>query len=71
MNELYVRVNSKCCGYTLCVDVCPEVFALDDSGFAFARESQVAPELHQKVREASDACPEAAIELGAVPYAEA
>ena len=50
---------AKCCGYSLCVDVCPEVFRLDDGGFAVAGPVSVG--LEAKAREAADACPESAI----------
>jgi ferredoxin len=63
VTELFVRVNSKCCGYTLCVDLCPEVFSLDDSGFAVVRDEAVPSELYEKVEEAASSCPEEAIEL--------
>lgn len=52
---------AKCCGYALCTEVCPEVFKLDDAGFAFA--GVVPPGLESKVREAVDACPESAIRV--------
>jgi ferredoxin len=61
MSELYVRVLPNCCGYTLCVDICPEVFQLDDSGFAVAPSGSIDRALHDKVREACEACPQDAI----------
>jgi ferredoxin len=68
MAELYVQVTSKCCGYTICAEICPEVFSLDDSGFAVAIEGPIAPELEANAREATSSCPESAIELGDRPF---
>jgi ferredoxin len=68
MSELYVRVTSKCCGYTLCAEICPEVFSLDESGFAVAGAEAVRDELEAKVNEAVESCPEAAIEVRRGPF---
>ncbi|WP_319457039.1 MULTISPECIES: ferredoxin [unclassified Mycobacterium] len=65
---LYVKVDEyKCCGYTACADVCPEVYKLDDSGFAFVDESPVRPDLEEKAIEGAQACPEGAITTSEEP----
>jgi ferredoxin len=57
-----VRVDpARCSGYTLCNQVAPSVFKLDEWGFAFAERAEVIPGSEDKVREAAAACPEDAI----------
>jgi ferredoxin len=59
---LYVKVDvSKCCGYTTCAEVCPEVYKLDEQGFAYVESEIVPPGLEAKAREGADVCPESAI----------
>jgi ferredoxin len=62
--RLFVTVDlKKCCGYTTCADVCPEVYKLDDDGFAYTEDGRVPLGLEEKARAGADACPEGAIEL--------
>ncbi len=64
MGRVYVKVlNNKCCGYTSCADICPEVFNLDEYGFAFVEDDQApVPEgLAARAIEAAGSCPESAI----------
>jgi ferredoxin len=68
MTELHVRVLPNCCGYTLCVDICPEVFQLDDAGFAVAAAGPIDETLHAKVAEACESCPQDAIETQHSPF---
>lgn len=59
-----VKVTEECISCGACVDICPEVFFLGDDGFAHVREDQAAkPELADKIREASAACPTEAIPI--------
>ncbi len=59
-----VRVDPEVCqGHARCWDICPEVFTLDDDGFASVADPDVPPELEAKVREAANCCPERAIIL--------
>jgi ferredoxin len=69
-NRLYVKViDAKCCGYSMCAAACPEVYKLDDAGFAYV-EQPLAPEgLEDKVREGARACPEKAIVVSEEPFA--
>ena len=62
---LYVKVDaSKCCGYTTCAEVCPELYKLDQQGFAYVESSIVPPGLEAKAREGAAVCPEKAIYAG-------
>jgi ferredoxin len=68
-STLFVRVDAaRCCGYRICAQVCPEVFKLDDQGFAYVEQAAPAAELERRVREAAAACPEDAILLGQEPF---
>ena len=65
---LYVKVDvSKCCGYTTCSEVCPEVYKLDEQGFAYVESDVVPPGLEAKAREGAFMCPEGAIYVGETP----
>jgi ferredoxin len=65
---LYVRVDpSRCCGYTSCAEVSPEVFKLDEQGFAYVDSDVVPPGLGAKAREGAVICPERAIYVGEMP----
>lgn len=55
--------ESLCIGDGICVDICPEVFEMRDDNLAHVINEQPAPELHDKVSEAADACPTGAISL--------
>jgi ferredoxin len=62
---LYVKVDlSRCCGYTSCAEASPELFKLDDQGFAYVDSEVVPPGLETKAREGATICPERAIYVG-------
>jgi ferredoxin len=66
--RLYVKVvDAKCCGYSLCADTSPEVYQLDDDGFAFVEQSLVPEGLEDKARDGARACPEKAIVVSEEP----
>jgi ferredoxin len=66
--RLYVKVvEAKCCGYSLCADASPEVYRLDDGGFAFVEQSLVPEGLEDKAREGARVCPEKAIVVSEDP----
>ena len=46
-----------------CMQICPEVFEVRTDGFLYFLQEEPGEELHDKVREAADLCPTAAIEL--------
>lgn len=56
------KVNDECTGCELCVDICPEVFEMQDD-VAIAKVSEVPSDLEDSVQEAADSCPVEAIEL--------
>ena len=60
-----VQVDStKCDAYGICVENAPEVFEIDDFGYASARGDGVVPEAARSaVEEAIAACPVAAIRI--------
>ena len=58
-----VRVDSeKCQGHNRCFVVAPELFELDDYGYAHeVNDGEVPPSLEEKARLAVQNCPERAI----------
>lgn len=52
--------RKKCCGYAVCAEMCPEVFKLDDQGFAYV-EGPVPEGIQAEAIEAGEACPEEAV----------
>jgi ferredoxin len=65
---LLVKVDrSRCCGYGLCAQMCPEVYKLDESGLAYV-ESEVVPiGLEEAAREGASACPAEALTIEVAP----
>jgi len=60
-----VRVDPGiCAGFSVCLGLCPEVFELDDDGYAVVRVGEVPPEFEDAVRTAVSQCPSGAISLG-------
>jgi ferredoxin len=52
----------KCEGHNRCYSIAPELFDVDDYGYASAKgDGMVPPELEDKARLAIDNCPEFAI----------
>ena len=59
-----VTVDYDMCASTGgCMKICPEVFEVRTDGFLYVLQDEPGEELHDKVREAADLCPTAAIEL--------
>lgn len=53
---------TKCSGYGRCVDLCPEVFELDEWGYAaVAGDGSVPDGAQERARAAAHECPEQAI----------
>jgi ferredoxin len=60
---LLVTVDrSKCCGYTLCAAEGPDVYSIDDEGYAVAIDG-VPAELEAQACRGAEACPDGAITL--------
>ena len=55
--------TSACVGHARCNAVAPDVYDLDDDGYAQPLDGQVPPALEQQARDGADACPERAITL--------
>lgn len=57
------RINAiKCQGYGTCVDRCPELYELDEWGFAAViGDGDVPAALEESVRQAQRDCPEDAV----------
>ncbi|WP_216912236.1 ferredoxin [Nocardia noduli] len=53
--------SDRCRGHGVCVAICPDVFELNDDGYAEARIPEVPNEYDDAVIDAVDACPEHAI----------
>jgi ferredoxin len=53
--------RSDCCGNAQCVEIAPEVFALDSKGKATVLDPEAAPP--ERVIEAAESCPCQAIEV--------
>jgi len=53
--------ESLCIGDAICADICPEVFEMRDDNLAHVINENPDPGLHERVREAADACPTGAI----------
>jgi ferredoxin len=59
-----VTVDFDLCAATAsCMQICPEVFEVRSDGYLYVLQEEPPPELHEKVNEAADLCPTAAIEL--------
>ncbi len=59
--QLLITVNrQRCCGYTLCAAEAPEVYSIDDEGYA-AAAANVTMEMADRARRGADACPDRAI----------
>jgi len=55
--------DGRCRGHGVCTTLCPDVFTLNDDGYAEVVVDEVPYHLEGAAREACDACPENAITL--------
>jgi ferredoxin len=59
-----IKVDFDMCASTGgCMQICPEAFEVRSDGYLYILLEEPSAELHDKVREAADLCPTAAIEL--------
>lgn len=59
-----VSVDFDVCASTgACMQVCPEVFEVRSDGYLYVLQENPPEELHDKVRQAADMCPTAAISV--------
>lgn len=64
--EVLVEVNvdsQNCQGHARCHSICPEIFKLDEQGFAIVPNPFVPPEHRDAVNHALVSCPEGAISV--------
>jgi ferredoxin len=60
-----VTVDYDLCASTgSCIQICPEVFEVRSDGFLYILQDEPAEDLRQKVEEAAELCPTAAITVG-------
>ncbi|MDT5010775.1 MAG: ferredoxin [Mycobacterium sp.] len=60
-----VRVDEdRCRGHGMCTTLCPEVFVINDDGYAEVVVPEVPPGFEDSAREAIECCPEQAISEG-------
>lgn len=55
--------KAACCGYGACVEICPQVYQLDDSGIVRILIERIPPNLQAEAREGAAACPTSALEI--------
>lgn len=53
--------RSRCCGYGLCAQLCPEVYQLDENGLVVLATDTVPEGLEETAREGAAACPAEAL----------
>lgn len=59
--------RSRCCGYGLCAQICPQIYKLDADGLVYLETDIVPPELEEEAREGAAACPAEALLVQSVP----
>jgi ferredoxin len=60
-----VFVDDQCCrGHGMCTTLCPDVFVINDDGYAEVVVAQVPSAQQDAAHEAIDCCPEQAIREG-------
>jgi ferredoxin len=55
--------RSRCCGYGLCAQVCPEIYELDADGLVVLAMDTVPDGMEEAAREGAAACPAEAITI--------
>ena len=59
-----IRINpDKCTGHGQCAANAPDVFELDDFGYAIPFDTVVDPQSEEQARLGAAACPERAVEI--------
>lgn len=53
--------TTRCSGHARCAATAPDVFELDDAGYALPFDGEVPADLREQARDGADACPEHAI----------
>jgi len=55
--------KGSCIGCGLCVDVCSQVFSMEQDGKAVAKDALVPPDIEASCRDAAQQCPVEAIKI--------
>jgi len=53
--------RSRCCGYGLCAQLCPEVYKLDENGLVYVETEFIPGGLEEEAKEGAAACPAEAL----------
>jgi ferredoxin len=59
--------RSRCCGYGLCAQLCPQIYKLDADGLVYLETDTFPLELEEEAREGAAACPAEALVVESVP----
>jgi ferredoxin len=59
--------RSRCCGYGLCAQLCPEVYKLDENGLVFVDTEIIPGGLEEEAKEGAAACPAEALVIEEIP----
>jgi ferredoxin len=59
--------RSRCCGYGLCAQVCPQVFKLDADGMVYLESDLVPVGSEEEAAEGAAACPAEALRVETIP----
>ena len=55
--------RERCCGYGICVQLCPEVFKVDEHGLVYLESEIVPAGLETEATEAAESCPAQALRV--------
>jgi ferredoxin len=55
--------RERCCGYGICVQLCPEVFKVDADGIVYVESELVPAGLEEQATEAAASCPAQALRV--------
>lgn len=58
-----MQVNEECIGCGLCPEICPDVFKMQETGFAEAIDEDISEQVEESAEEAMESCPVSAIEI--------
>ena len=55
--------RERCCGYGICMQLCPEVFKVDGDGLVYLESEIVPAGLEQEATDAAAGCPSQALRV--------
>lgn len=59
--------RERCCGYGICMQLCPEVFKADENGLVYLDSDIVPAGLEEAATEAAASCPAQALRVAVDP----